>query len=86
MLKFLYSLIYWNIFALYILHDLLIKVILKAHSMDTKQVWVKKMRQLIQDTYFGNSSVAAIPSLSVNLPQSRGKHSQRSSRYSLIDR
>ena len=60
------------------------KVILKAHTMDTKQVWVKKMRQLIQDTYFGNSGVpASLPTIKMptNRQHFQGKHSQRSSRY-----
>ena len=37
------------------------KVILKAPSIDAKQNWVKKMRQLIQETYFNT----ALPTISV---------------------
>ena len=52
------------------------QVILKANNLDTKHVWVKKIRHLISDTYFGTSKVgASLPSLSV--PQ----NSNRSSKY-----
>lgn len=45
------------------------KVIWKAPSIEVKQNWVKKMRQLIQDTYFNT----ALPTISV--PQnSSNKH------------
>ena len=60
-----------------------LQVILKANNLDTKHVWVKKIRNLIQDTYFGTSKVgASLPSLSA--PQQNtarsSKYSQRSSR------
>merc|ERR1712192_148444 len=47
---------------------------------DVKLLWIRRMRQLIQDTYFGSSSVpASLPSLSV--PQGKASTiSQRSSR------
>ena len=53
--------------------------------MDIKHVWVKKIRQLIQDTYFGTSKVSAsLPSLSVPNQNSHrnsiNTSSQRSSR------
>jgi len=56
------------------------KVILKANTVDVKLLWIRRMRQLIQDTYFGSSSVpASLPSLSV--PQGKSSTiSQRSSR------
>ena len=58
-----------------------VQVILKASSLEVKMLWVRKMRQLIQDTYFGNSHVAAsLPSLSV--PSSRGSKSTMSQRSS----
>ncbi|XP_023330642.1 triple functional domain protein isoform X4 [Eurytemora carolleeae] len=59
------------------------KVILKASSMDVKQLWVRKMRQLIQETYFGsNSGPPGISSLAVPTSSRGHKHttSQRSSR------
>jgi len=61
------------------------KVILKANNLDIKHVWVKKIRQLIQDTYFGTSKVSAsLPSLSVPNQNSHrnsiNTSSQRSSR------
>jgi hypothetical protein len=60
------------------------QVILKASSLEVKMAWVRKMRQLIQDTYFGNSHVAAsLPSLSV--PSSRGSKSTMSQRSSRLD-
>ena len=46
-------------------------------------MWVKKIRQLIQDTYFGTSKVgASLPSLSVPGNQS----SNRSSKYNTSQR
>ena len=58
---------------------------MKANNLDVKHVWVKKIRQLIQDTYFGTSTVSAsLPSLRVpNQNENKStKHtpSQRSSR------
>ena len=59
-----------------------LQVILKANNLDTKHVWVKKIRQLIQDTYFGTSKVSAsLPSLTV--PQ---QSSNRSSKYTTSQR
>ena len=37
------------------------KVVLKASSIEVKQVWVKKMRQMIQDTYFSHATLSAVP-------------------------
>merc|ERR1711936_395537 len=56
------------------------KVILKANTVDVKLLWIRRMRQLIQDTYFGSNSVpATLPTLSV--PQGKASTiSQRSSR------
>lgn len=51
--------------------------------MDVKQLWVRKMRQLIQETYFGsNSGPPGISSLAVPTSSRGHKHttSQRSSR------
>ena len=58
------------------------QVILKASSAEVKVVWIRRMRQLIQDTYFGSSSVpASIPSLSLAKGgASKSTISQRSSR------
>ena len=59
-----------------------LQVILKANNLDIKHLWVKKIRQLIQDTYFGTSKVSAsLPSLSV--PQ---QNSNRSSKYTTSQR
>lgn len=61
----------------------LLQVILKANNLDAKHVWVKKIRQLIQDTYFGTSKVSAsLPSLTV--PHHNG--SNRSSKYTTSQR
>ena len=56
------------------------QVILKANTVDVKLLWIRRMRQLIQDTYFGSNSVpATLPTLSV--PQGKASTiSQRSSR------
>ena len=55
---------------------------MKANNLDIKHVWVKKIRQLIQDTYFGTSKVSAsLPSLSV--PH---QGSNRSSKYTTSQR
>ena len=32
-------------------------MILKANTVDTKLLWIRRMRQLIQDTYFGSRLV-----------------------------
>ena len=54
---------------------------MKANNLDIKHVWVKKIRQLIQDTYFGTVSKvgASLPSLVVPSTVSTAT-SQRSSR------
>jgi len=59
------------------------KVILKASTVEVKLRWIKQMRQLIQDTYFGNSNVpASLPTLMVPSSNrgSKSTVSQRSSR------
>merc|ERR1712110_998077 len=54
-----------------------------ANNLDIKHVWVKKIRQLIQDTYFGTSKAgASLPSLTVPGSQS----SNRSSKYDTSQR
>ncbi|KAL1516598.1 hypothetical protein ABEB36_000493 [Hypothenemus hampei] len=53
------------------------KIVLRASSLETKQLWVKKLREVIQETYFSG----ALPLMT--LPKSPAKlktHSQRSSR------
>ena len=45
------------------------KVILKASSIDVKQNWVKKMRQMIQETYFNT----ALPTISAPPLHANGK-------------
>ncbi|XP_044733840.1 triple functional domain protein isoform X3 [Chrysoperla carnea] len=52
------------------------RIVLRANSLDSKQAWVKQLRQVIQETYFGNALPLAQPPKS----PARGKHSQRSSR------
>ncbi|KAH0808594.1 hypothetical protein GEV33_014197 [Tenebrio molitor] len=52
------------------------RIVLRASSLDTKQLWVKKLREVIQETYFSGA-------LPLSLPKSPAKlkpHSQRSSR------
>lgn len=54
------------------------RVVLKANTLETKQIWVKKLREVIQETYFSGASLT--------LPKSPAKtsknasHSQRSSK------
>ncbi|XP_039965934.1 triple functional domain protein [Bactrocera tryoni] len=51
------------------------RIVLKANSLETKQVWVKKMREVMQETCFSGTSLT--------LPKSPAKNSgssQRSSR------
>ena len=45
------------------------KVILKASSIEVKQTWVEKIRQMIHDTYFNT----ALPTISSH-PLSSSKH------------
>ena len=52
------------------------KVILKASSIEVKQNWVKKMRQMIQETYFNT----ALPTISARPLTSSSK--QRGSNHS----
>ncbi|XP_066250215.1 triple functional domain protein isoform X1 [Euwallacea similis] len=52
------------------------RIVLRASSLETKQLWVKKLREVIQETYFSGA-------LPLTLPKSPAKlktHSQRSSR------
>ncbi|XP_045464356.1 kalirin isoform X2 [Harmonia axyridis] len=52
------------------------RIVLRASSLETKQLWVKKLREVIQETYFSGA-------LPLSLPKSPAKlkpHSQRSSR------
>lgn len=61
------------------------RVVLKAHNLETKQMWVKKLREVIQETYFAGTfpkSPAKNSNInSVNMNNNNGKNpSQRSSR------
>ncbi|ALC42943.1 trio, partial [Drosophila busckii] len=51
------------------------RIVLKANSLETKQIWAKKLREVMQETCFSSTSLT--------LPKSPAKHSgssQRSSR------
>ena len=56
------------------------KVILKASSIDVKQNWVKKLRQMIQETYFNTAlptiSAPPLPSSSSSSGKRRGNNNQ----------
>ncbi|XP_076313108.1 LOW QUALITY PROTEIN: triple functional domain protein-like [Tachypleus tridentatus] len=52
------------------------KIVLKAGSLDIKQTWVKKLREVIQETYF-SSALSAL-----NLPKSPVKLTSKSNRSS----
>lgn len=52
------------------------RIVLKASNLETKQMWVKKLREVIQETYFSSA-------LPLSLPKSPAKSkapSYRSSR------
>ncbi|XP_022244114.1 triple functional domain protein-like isoform X1 [Limulus polyphemus] len=52
------------------------KIVLKAASLDTKQTWVKKLREVIQETYFSSALTT------LNLPKSPVKVTPKSNRSS----
>ena len=60
------------------------KIIFKSNNLDTKQIWVKRMRQLIQETFFCSAlSTLNLSKISQNKLNSKlsHTHSNRSSRY-----
>lgn len=38
------------------------RIVLKANSLETKQTWVKRLREVIQETYFSGTSFAILKS------------------------
>ena len=38
------------------------RIVLKANSLDTKQTWVKRLREVIQETYFSGTSFTLLKS------------------------
>lgn len=53
------------------------RIVLKASTLEAKQTWVKKLREVIQETYFNSA-------LRMYMPKSPAKlkpESQRSSRF-----
>lgn len=38
------------------------RIVLKANSLETKQTWVKRLREVIQETYFSGTSFALLKS------------------------
>lgn len=53
------------------------RIILRANTLETKQIWVKKLREVIQETYFSGASLT--------LPKSPAKTSKISSQRSSKD-
>lgn len=53
------------------------RVVLKANNLEIKQIWVKKLREVIQETYFAGASLT--------LPKSPAKTSKASSHRSSKD-
>lgn len=53
------------------------RVVLKANTLETKQVWVKRLREVIQETYFSGASLA--------LPKSPAKTSKAASQRTSKD-
>lgn len=56
------------------------RVVLKAHNLETKQMWVKKLREVIQETYFSGASLTFPKSPAKNSNNNGKNPSQRSSR------
>jgi triple functional domain protein len=50
------------------------RVVLKANSLEVKQLWVKKLREVIQETYFSNASLSML--------KSPAKSANKTSRFS----
>lgn len=58
------------------------RIVLKAPNLEVKQIWVKKLRQVLQDTFFSSTlSTLNLSKLSHNKSKSSHSHSNRSSRY-----
>lgn len=38
------------------------RVVFKANSLETKQLWVKRLREVIQETYFSGTSFSLLKS------------------------
>ena len=57
------------------MHDY--RIVLKANNLEAKQVWVKRLREVIQETYFSGASLT--------LPKSPAKTSKISSQRSSKD-
>lgn len=38
------------------------RIVLKANSLDTKQNWIKRLREVIQETYFSGASLMLLKS------------------------
>lgn len=53
------------------------RVVLKANNLETKQVWVKRLREVIQETYFSGASLT--------LPKSPAKTTKPTSQRSSKD-
>lgn len=51
------------------------KLVLKASTIDIKQNWVKKVRELIQETYFNAALGSNLPSMGSNNSQHGGSQS-----------
>jgi hypothetical protein len=55
------------------------RIVLKASSLEAKQSWVKKLREVIQETFFGSVMPIGLP----RSPARTKGNSQRTSRYRL---
>lgn len=53
------------------------RIVLKANNLEAKQIWVKKLREVIQETYFSGASLT--------LPKSPAKTAKASSQRSSKD-
>lgn len=55
------------------------RIVLKANNLETKQIWVKKLREVIQETYFSGASLT-LPKSPAKTNKTTTALSQRSSK------
>ena len=55
------------------------RIVLKANSLDTKQTWVKRLREVIQETYFSGTSFALLKSPGKMMNINNGNNNSTSS-------
>lgn len=58
------------------------RIVLKANSLETKQTWVKRLREVIQETYFSGTSFALLKSPGKIININNGNNSTNNSKNS----